>query len=323
MERITFDVHLGAKELREILENDARTGLTSSPKFIPSKYFYDQKGSKLFDEITRLPEYYLTRAERSILERYSDEIVRRCGADTLVEIGSGTSDKTRLLLDAFWNSGRLDRFIPFDVDESTLRSAALGLVSSYPDLRVHGVVGDFEENLHQLPKEGKRLIAFIGSTIGNLDALGRMKFLEQLAGNMAPGDYFLVGIDLVKERATLEVAYNDSAGITAEFNRNILDVLNNSLDGDFAPDRFEHVAFFDQDNSWIEMRLRSRQQQEVRIAAIDLELNLSSGEEIRTEISCKFTIEQVEGELQRSGLMPLEWWLDDNGRFALGLSAKP
>jgi L-histidine N-alpha-methyltransferase len=313
---ITVDVHLGPSDMQEALRSDARRGLTAAPKELPPKWFYDDRGSQLFDEITRLPEYYPTRAERAILEARAGEIAAATGADTLVELGSGTSTKTRLLLDAL----AARRYVPFDVSEATLRAAAGELAAAYPGLAVHGVVGDFERHLSLVPSGGRRLIAFLGGTIGNLDPAQRAKFLGEVAAGMAPGDSLLLGTDLVKDVGRLVAAYDDAAGVTAEFNRNVLLVLNRELDADLDPRRFEHVARWDAEEEWIEMRLRSVGAQSVAVRALGLDVDFADGEEMRTEISSKFRRAGVESELAGAGLDLRHWWTDPAGDFALSLA---
>ncbi len=315
------DVHLQSEDLAAALRADVRDGLTSTPKELPPKYFYDERGSRLFDDITRLPEYYPTRCEREILERCAGRIADASGADTLIELGSGTSEKTRLLLDAMVEGGRLTRFVPFDVSETTLRDAAAGIAREYPSIAVHGVVGDFDHHLPLLPGGGHRLVAFLGGTIGNLTPDERKRFLAELVSGFEPGDGLLLGTDLVKDVGRLEAAYDDAAGVTAEFNRNVLHVVNANLDADFDPGRFQHVAFFDLDNEWIEMRLRSRSTHKVVVPGCDgLSVSFEAGEEMRTEISAKFRRPGVEAELAAVGLELTEWWTDSAGDFALSLS---
>ena len=317
----TVDVHLQPDDLAAALRTDVREGLTSTPKELPPKYFYDDRGSQLFEDITRLPEYYPTRCEREILDRCAGRIAEASGADTLIELGSGTSEKTRLLLDAMVDGGRLRRFVPFDVSETTLRDAAAHIAREYPSIEVHGVVGDFDHHLRLLPGGGRRLVAFLGGTIGNLTPSERKRFLAELVSGFEPGDGLLLGTDLVKDVGRLEAAYDDAAGVTAEFNRNVLHVVNASLDADFDPDRFQHVAFFDLDNEWIEMRLRSRATHTVTVPGCDgLEVPFEAGEEMRTEISAKFRRPGVESELAAVGLELTEWWTDAAGDFALSLS---
>ncbi len=261
----TIDVHLGADELRSALRSEARAGLSSDPKQLSPKWFYDDRGSQLFDAITRLPEYYPTRRERAILDTRAAEIAQRSNASTLVELGSGTSEKTRLLLDGLRDHGTLDRFVPFDVSEQTLRDAALAIESEYPGVDVHAVVGDFEHHLTELPTGGRRLVAFLGGTIGNLAPEERARFLATIASGLAPGDSLLLGTDLVKPVDRLLAAYDDEQGVTAAFNRNVLLVLNRELDATFDPDDFEHRALWNAETEWIEMRLRARSDLKVEV----------------------------------------------------------
>ena len=254
---VRVDVHLGPTDLHDALAADARRGLNATPKDLPPKWFYDDRGSQLFDEITRLEEYYPTRAERAILVERADEIAAVSGADTLIELGSGTSEKTRLLLDALARAGRLRRFVPFDVSEQTLRDAALAIDEEHPGVEVHAVVGDFERHLELLPRGGRRLVAFLGGTIGNLPPATRAEFLASVAAGLEPGDSFLLGTDLVKAVVRLIAAYDDTAGVTAAFNRNLLLVLNRELGADFDPEAFAHVARWNAESEWIEMWLRS------------------------------------------------------------------
>ena len=316
---VRVDVHVDPRDYSRALAADVRAGLTASPKELPPKYFYDDRGSELFDAITRLPEYYPTRAERAILEVVAPEIAARTGADTLVELGSGTSEKTRLLLRALNAHGTLERFVPFDVSEATLRSAAAAVADEY-SISVHAVVGDFERHLHTLPRGGTRVVAFLGSTIGNLTPAARAGFLDEIARGLEPGDAFLLGTDLVKDLDRLVAAYDDAAGITAEFNRNVLHVVNRNLAADFDPDRFAHVARWDPAEEWIEMWLRTDTAQTVRVDGLDLTVEFAAGEAMRTEISAKFTQARVEAELAAAGLALEAWWTDPAGDFALSLS---
>jgi L-histidine N-alpha-methyltransferase len=321
---ITVDVHLTPTELDEALRADVRDGLTRAPgaRELPPKWFYDDRGCELFDEITRLPEYYPTETERSILHAEAAAIVAASEADTLVELGSGTSDKTRTLLDAFTAAGRLHRFIPFEVNEATVRAAAADIAAQYPGVAVHAAVGDFERHLADIPQEGRRCVAFLGSTIGNFDPAGRKQFLGELADNLRPGDSLLLGTDLVKDVTRLEAAYNDRRGVTAAFNRNVLAVVNRQLGADFDLDAWEHVAFFDTEEEWIEMRLRSTRQQTVTVAGLDLRVAFAAGEELRTEISAKFRRERVAAELAAAGLRLVRWMTDPAGDFALSLARR-
>jgi L-histidine Nalpha-methyltransferase len=316
------DVHLSPEELKAALRDDVFTGLTSEPKELPPKWFYDARGSDLFDRITRLPEYYPTRCERSILEERAAEIAELSGADTLVELGCGTSEKTHLLLEAMAATGRLARIVAFDVSEPTLRQAAATLAQEYPHADVRAVVGDFEHHLGTIPTGGRRLVAFLGGTIGNLAPKQRASFLSEVADRMAPGDSLLLGTDLVKDVARLEAAYDDSAGVTAEFNRNVLHVVNRELGADFVPDEFEHVARFDPEEEWIEMWLRAGDAQRVTVADLGLEVDFAAGEAMRTEISAKFRRLGVEAELGDADLSIARWWTDRDGDFAVSLSFK-
>jgi len=322
--RTRVDVHLAPGALRAALRADVADGLTSVPKELPPKWFYDDVGSQLFDEITRLPEYYPTRRERWILEHHAADVARLSGADTLVELGSGTSEKTRLLLDSFvtHRGDGFRRFVPFDVSETTLRDAAAAVAAEYPSVLVHAVVGDFEHHLGTLPAGGRRLVAFLGGTIGNLDPKQRAQFLADLAAGLVPGDGLLLGTDLVKDVDRLVTAYDDSAGVTAAFNRNVLAVVNRELGADFVPGRFTHVARFDPDREWIEMILRADERHEVRVNELDLVVGFEAGEEMRTEISAKFRREGVEAELLAAGLDMARWWTDPAGDFAVSLSFK-
>ncbi len=293
VERLSVRVCLPADHRRVTLEHDLRTGLARRPKTLSPLWFYDERGSALFDRITRLPEYYLTRAERSILDVAAGEIVGAAGCDQLVELGSGTSEKTRLLLDAMSDAGRLRRFVPLDVSEATLREAAADISRSY-GIAVHAVVGDFHQHLDCI--------------------------LRALAATLGPGDRLLLGTDLVKDPGRLLAAYDDRAGVTAEFNRNMLRVLNAEAGGDFDPDQFDHLAVWDEASHWIEMRLRSRSPQTVRLARFGLEVSFREGEDLRTEISSKFTAEQVEMELWGAGLAVEQTWTDPDKDFQLSLS---
>jgi L-histidine N-alpha-methyltransferase len=319
---VTVDVHLGPDDLSAALRADVRQGLTAIPKWLPPKWFYDDRGSELFDQITRLPEYYPTRCEREILIARALAIATRSEADVVVELGSGTSEKTLALLDAFTATGQLRRFVPFDVCEGFLRDAAVTIAGRYPGLDVHGVVGDFGHHLGRIPAEGRRLVAFLGGTIGNFVPAERGRFLRDLSATMRPGDTLLLGTDLVKDRERLIRAYDDAAGVTAEFNRNVLRVVNRELGADFVPDRFQHVARWNEDEAWIEMWLRSLDDRSVRIGALDLTVPFTAGEEMRTEISAKFRRGGVEAELAAAGLELTDWWTDSTRSFALSLSRR-
>lgn len=317
---IDLDVHLDAGALARQMADDVRAGLTRTPKVLPPKYFYDARGSELFDAITRLPEYYPTRTERAILEAHADEIAAVAGAETLVELGSGTSEKTRLLLAALTAAGTLRRFAPFDVDPVVLEEASLAVSAEFPGLVVEPEVGDFEKHLGELPRHPRRMIAFLGSTIGNLDPSQRATFLRAVREGLSEGDCLLLGTDLVKAEDRLVAAYDDAAGVTAEFNRNVLHVINRSLDADADVEAFEHRAVWDPEHEWVEMRLVSTRDQRVHLRALDLEVAFERGEQMRTEISSKFRRAGVEAELAAAGLDLTHWWTDPAGDFALSLS---
>jgi len=313
---LTVTNHLPADFLSAALRTDVLRGLTANPKWLPPKWFYDDRGSDLFEQITRLPEYYPTRAERSILAERAAEIAAASGADTLVELGAGSADKTRLLLD----TGTFRRYVPIDVSEGALRHAATTILADYPGLTVHAVVADFEQHLEKLPDGGRRLIAFLGGTIGNQVPEERAVFLRSVRATLRPGETLLLGTDLVKSPDVLVAAYDDSAGITAEFNKNVLHVVDRELKADFDPDEFAHVAIWDADAEWIEMRLRSLRDQRVRIELLNLDVSFARGEEMRTEVSAKFRRDGVTAELEAAGFDPDEWWTDREGRFGLSLS---
>ena len=314
--------YVGPADLESQLRRDALEGLTAPAKSIPSKWFYDYTGSMLFDEITRLPEYYLTRAERQILRERAASIVEETQADTLVELGCGLSEKTRVLLDAFGRTGNLRRFVPFDVDGEVLKVAAAQLLERYPGLEVQGIVGDFEQHLDAIKVPGRSLVIFLGSTIGNLNRSERARLLSQVSSSLEPGDWFLLGVDLVKDVGRLEAAYNDSAGISAAFNRNILSVLNSRLGGNFDIDSFEHIARFNPETEEMEMCLKACGPQTVRLDRLNLVISFKDSELLHTEISAKFQRSGIEGELAEAGLQPRCWWTDAGEDFALSLSEK-
>jgi L-histidine N-alpha-methyltransferase len=319
---LSLSNYLAADSAADALRRDVRAGLTQTPKTLPPKWFYDAVGSDLFDQITRLPEYYPTRTEAQILRERSAEIASAAGADTLVELGSGTSEKTRMLLDAMRDAGLLARFIPFDVDAGVLRSAGQAIGREYPGVEIDAVCGDFEEHLGKIPQVGRRLVVFLGSTIGNLTPGPRAEFLATLADTLQPGDSLLLGTDLVKDTARLIRAYDDSAGVTAEFNRNVLAVVNRELGADFDLAAFEHVARWNSGEERIEMWLRARSAQRVRVAALDLDVAFAMGEEMLTEVSCKFRRQGVTAELAKAGLRQTHWWTDPAGDFGLSLAGK-
>jgi L-histidine N-alpha-methyltransferase len=319
---VSLSNYLAADSAAQALRRDVRDGLTQTPKSLPPKWFYDAVGSDLFDQITRLPEYYPTRTEAQILRAQAAEIAAASGADTLVELGSGTSEKTRMLLDALRDKGSLRRFIPFDVDAGVLNAAGSAIQREYPGVEIDAVCGDFEEHLGKIPRVGRRLVVFLGSTIGNLTPVPRADFLSTLSDTLQPGDTLLLGTDLVKDAGRLVQAYDDSAGVTAQFNRNVLAVVNRELDADFDLGVFEHVARWNADEDRIEMWLRADSPQRVHIGALDLTVDFAEGEEMLTEVSCKFRPDGVEAELAAAGLRRTHWWTDPAGDFGLSLSTK-
>lgn len=306
------DVH------RQLVE-DVRAGLSARPKTLRPRWFYDARGSELFEAITELPEYYLTRAEAEILSRRAPEIAALTRPETLVELGSGASKKSRLLIDAARRCGSLKTFVPFDIDEDAIRRAGAELAREFPGLTVSGIAGDFNSHLDAIPEAGPKLIAFLGSTIGNLDDTERSAFLAQLRRHVGPGDAVLIGVDLVKDAAVLLAAYDDAAGLTAEFNRNLLRRLNRELDADFDVDAFAHVAAWNSRQSRIEMHLRAVGDQQVAIPGASLRVGFRAGETVRTEISVKFTRQSVERALAEAGLRVQAWLTDEQERFALAL----
>jgi L-histidine N-alpha-methyltransferase len=318
---ITITSHIDG-DAPSTLADDVREGLSREGlKELSPKYLYDARGSDLFDRITALPEYYPTRSERAILNRQAPAIAASAGATELVELGSGTASKTRALLYAMAGAGLLQRYVPFDVDRSVVDGCAHELTELYPGLEVDGVVGDFERHLGNVPRGGRRIVALLGGTIGNFRPPQRAPFLRSIRAMLEPGDRFVLGTDLVKDVAVLEAAYNDSEGVTAAFNLNLLHILNRELDADFDVDAFEHRAFFDRDNSWIEMRLRSRAHQRVSIPGAGVEVELADGEEIRTEISSKFTLQALHRELAAAGMAIEQFFTDPDGLFGLSLAA--
>ncbi|AHH96321.1 L-histidine N(alpha)-methyltransferase [Kutzneria albida] len=315
-----LDNHLSADHMARALRADVRAGLSGPRKTLPPKWFYDATGSELFERITELPEYYPTRAEREVLLARAPEIAAVTGAATLVELGSGSSEKTRALLDALLAGGTLKKFVPMDVSISALSAAARSIVEQYPGLLVHGVAGDFTEHLSLLPGDEPRLVAFLGGTIGNLLPGERGKFFGAVRELLGPGEWLLLGTDLVKDRQVLVEAYDDAQGVTAEFNRNVLRVVNRELDADFEPEAFEHVAVWDAEQEWIEMRLRATRAMTVGLPGAGVEVRFAAGEELRTEVSAKFRRERVEQELAEAGFELAHWWTDTEGRFAVSLA---
>jgi L-histidine N-alpha-methyltransferase len=327
---ISIENRLPADFRESSLRSDVLTGLTATPKWLPPKWFYDAQGSELFEKITELPEYYPTRSERAILRAESGSIARVSGAATLVELGSGSSEKTRLLLDALRDAGTLERYVPVDVSESALVAAGSAVAAEYPGLDVHEVVSDFDSYLGvdagvrsgdgAANPDGPRLVAFLGSTIGNMMPAERAEFLSRVRARLRPGDSFLLGTDLVKDPSVLVAAYDDSAGVTAAFNKNVLSVLNASLGADFDLDSFDHRAVWNAESEWIEMRLRSAVAQEVHLPGVGLTVRFEAGEEMRTEVSAKFRQSGVTTELAAAGFTMRSWWTDPDARFGMSLS---
>jgi L-histidine N-alpha-methyltransferase len=317
---ITIDSYLHDGRERS-LADDVLDGLTRPFKELPPKHFYDARGAELFDRICELPEYYPTRTERSILQEAAERLASATAAAELVELGSGTAAKTRVLLDALHRAGTLKLYIPVDVTETMVRDCAQELTREYPGLRVHGVIGDFERHLDRVPDPvGPRLVVFLGGTIGNFPPGSRRRFLREIARLLGPEDHLLMGTDLVKDPQVLTQAYDDAQGVTAEFNRNLLRVLNRELQADFDPEDFDHVALFDREHEWIEMRLRARREHTTTVRDLGLSVHFEQGEEMRTEISAKFTRERVEGDLSSAGLQIVSWLTDPEELFAITLS---
>jgi L-histidine N-alpha-methyltransferase len=317
----TVDVHIDEFALEKALAADALRGLTASPKWLPPKYFYDALGSALFERITTLPEYYLTRAEEEILAARAGALMQAIDPRDIVEVGAGAARKIRYLLEARKGARAPLRYVPVDVDAQTMREAARRLLGDYAGLRIHGVVGDFERHLlHVPPADGRRLVIFLGSTIGNLDPPARLEFLAQVRSLLRPGDRFLLGMDLLKDRAALEAAYDDGAGVTREFNRNVLRVVNRALEGDFRPEAFRHHAFFNEGESRIEMHLVPEAPQRAQLRRIGLTVELSPPESIWTESSYKFTRASAASMFAGAGLALETWYTDTRERFALAVA---
>jgi len=317
---LKIDIHLDEADLFENMKREIRLGLQSTPKSIPPKFFYDKTGSLLFEQITEQPEYYQTRTERKLLERIAPEIERKYDFHELLELGSGSSAKTRVLLDEMSSAGSLELYLPFDVSRTMIQRTADELIDEYPTMSLHGIIGDFTRHLRKIPPGQHRLIIFLGGTIGNLDPLAAKGFLSDLASTMSETDRLLLGTDLVKDISVLEAAYNDKAGITADFNRNVLHVINQQLDANFNPETFEHVSYFNAEKSQIEMWLRSTERAEVTVPTIDLEIDIAKGEEIHTEISRKFTRTSAGNLLAGAGLEMTDWFTDPDSLFGLSMS---
>ncbi|WP_410638689.1 L-histidine N(alpha)-methyltransferase [Amycolatopsis sp. lyj-346] len=320
MTEVDLDHHRSGDDVTAELRADVVAGLTAAQKWLPPKWFYDADGSELFEKITQLPEYYPTRSEREVLAAHAGDVAELTGAHTLVELGSGSSEKTRLLLDALTGHGTLEAFVPLDVSESALAEAAEAISKDYPGLTVRGVVGDFTQHLDLLPDGQPRVVAFLGGTIGNFLPAERATFLRSVREVLDEGEWLLLGTDLVKDASILERAYDDAAGVTAEFDKNVLRVVNARLGANFDPDEFDHVAHWDAENEWIEMRLRARRALTVDIPGADLTVTFAAGEHIRTEISAKFRPSGVEAELAAAGFALEHWWTDSQQRFGVSLA---
>lgn len=317
MKTPTLEVYLTPAESVDALRAEAREGLTATPKWLSPKWFYDARGSELFEEITALPEYYPTRTERGLLTQYADEIAALTEPEILIELGSGSSEKTRLLLDAMTARGTLRTYVPQDVSVTALEGAAQQVGAEFPGIDVLGVVSDFTGSLHHLPGGGRRAVAFLGGTLGNLVPAERAEFLSGIAAVLAPGENLILGVGLVIDPAVLVPAYDDAAGVTAQFNLNVLAVLNKQLGANFPLEDFRHVALWDAENQWIEMRLEALRELSVHIDDLDLEITFAAGEQLRTEISAKFTEDGIAAELASAGFGVRKVWTDQNQRFAL------
>ena len=318
--RIRIDVLVEDEDRRAELYDATFWSLRATPRELPAVWLYDEQGSLLFDEITRLPEYYPTNAEREILTARAAEIAELTHGRTLVELGAGTSEKTLLLLDALSAAGTLERFAPLDVSEEVLRASAEAIAERYPAISVHGIVGDFERDLRAIPPGDCRMIAFLGSTVGNLYPERRAKLFQAIASALAPGDSFLLGVDLVKDPAVIERAYNDSRGVTEQFVRNGLTHANRELKADFVQERFAFDAHWDAEHEWMDIGFRAIEAHTVRVAELEVEFDLAEGERLRVEVSSKFRQDRIEAGLAAAGLQLTGWWTDEATRFALLLA---
>lgn len=317
-----LDIHISPDDLQRALRADVSAGLTADPKWLPPKWFYDAAGSELFERITELPEYYPTRTERALLAEHAADIAAATDVETLVELGSGSSEKTRLLIEAGLAHGSLTRYVPQDVSPSALIGAIDELGVAYPNLDVRGIVSDFTDTLRTLPTGGRRSIAFLGGTLGNMVPAERAEFLGDIAETLQAGEYLLLGVGLVIDPAVMVPAYDDAAGVTAQFNLNVLSVLNDNLGAGFDPADFEHVALWNDEDEWIEMRLRATRAHSVRIDGLDLDVSFAEGEEMRTEISAKFRRDGITRELADAGFGVGQFWTDEHERFALILAER-
>ena len=304
----TIDRHIEPASLEQEMRTEIRRALQSTPKALTPKWLYDERGSEIFDEITRLSEYYPTEAERSILTDHAEEIATHSAATTIIELGSGTSDKTRTLLDAFDATGQLDRFVPFDVSEAPIREATAMLATRYPNVHLHAVVGDFHRHLNEIPATGHRLLAFLGSTIGNFHVEERAAFLGALGDLLEQGEWLLLGMDLVKDVDRIIDAYNDASGVSEAFARNVLTVLNREFDGDIPVELFDYIPFWDPTEQRIDIRLRAAMPLEARLDSLDLDISFGEGEELRVEVSTKFTRARIDRELSEAGFAVDRVW---------------
>lgn len=320
--RYRADAYTNEADRRRTLEADVRRGLTSVPMSLPPKYFYDATGSKLFEEITELPEYYLTRTEAALLEELAPRLMHALAPQDIVELGAGSATKTRRLLDARNGLRQSIRYVPIDIDEVTMQATATRLLADYPFLQVRALVGDFERHLEHVPAPtGRRLVLFLGSTIGNLDPPARHRLLTDVRALLDHGDRFLIGLDLVKDVKVLEAAYDDASGVTREFNRNILHVVNREVDADFNPAAFRHVAFFNEAASRVEMHLVPDSAQDVHLRRLGLTVRVSPDESIWTESCYKFSRGSAQSMLEEAGLRLDAWHTDPDNYFALALAA--
>jgi L-histidine Nalpha-methyltransferase len=318
---LTVEFHHLGVDKRQALVDDVRAGLAKTPKELPPIWFYDDHGSELFEQITELPEYYQTRTEAAILRTYAGDIAGRTSPNVILELGAGASTKTRILIDAARQVGNLERFVPFDVSDGIVQRAARELLHEFPGLTIHAVIGDFGEHMDRIPRFGRQLVVFLGSTIGNFFPPQRQAFLRAVRQLLHPGDAFLLGVDLVKDRGELVSAYDDALGVTAAFNLNVLNVINAELDADFDLHAFSHVARYDEDHHWIEMLLRSNRRQTVHIPGAGITAEFAEGEHMRTEISAKFTRRRVQDTFAEAGLCMDAWYTDERERFALALAS--
>ena len=319
---IIVDVHVNGPNTTDI-QSELRAGLTSTPRTLPTKYIYDDRGSDLFERICELPEYYQTRTERKLLTACAEQVVSITGAEELVELGSGAATKTRVLLDAMARANQLRFYVPFDVSEGIVRRVAQELVHEYEGLQVHGVVGDFLAHLEHIPEGGRRLVIILGGTIGNLGPEAAPAFLSSVHDEMASGDFFLLGVQLETDINRLEAAYNDAQGVTAEFNKNILHVMQGMVGATLNPETFEHVAIYNRAQHRIEMRLRSMKKQKINMPGLNLSVTLEKGEEILTEISTKYDRPRTEALLNKSGFQLVQWFTDPEELIGLALAQKP